>query len=436
MKSQFGLRYLVALIAGLLTTSAQALEEIRSWNTDNGAKVLFVPASEPAILDVRIVFAAGSTRDGDKPGLARLVAAALDAGAAGKTAQQLAVKTEAVGALLNIGSAREMAWLELRTLAAAESREVALKVTSQVLAHPDFPRREVERMKRQMLLGLQNVQQSPQALAERSFYSTVYQGHPYASPPDGTEQSIPTLTVEDLRDFHQRYYVAANATIAIVGAIDEATAHQVAQHLVADLPRGERAPRLPPVVSVPGSVVEIDYPAQQASILLGHPALSRYDADYFALIVGNFIFGGGGFSSRLMGVVREQRGLAYSVYSHLSALQRRGPFVIGTQTQVNNTNEVVELLRAEFDKLLETGLTKQEVQAAIRTINGGFALNFDSNAKLLGHLGAIGFYDLPLDYLKQYRAHIAALSAADINAALRRHLHPDQLTLVVVGPKP
>ena len=160
---------------------------------------------------------------------------------------------------------------------------------------------------------------------------------------------------------------------------------------------------------------------------------SRGDKDYFSLYVANHPFGGSGFSSRLVEVIREEHGLAYSVYSYFSPMRETGAFSMGMQTKNEQTEQALNLLNQQLKKYVTEGPEKDELAASLSNITGSFPLNIDSNSKLLGYIVMIGFYDLPLDYLDRFIGNINAVDVKKINDALTRRLHPDKMVTVVVG---
>ena len=182
-------------------------------------------------------------------------------------------------------------------------------------------------------------------------------------------------------------------------------------------------------------MLELDYPASQAHIFLGMPAIARGDPDFFPLLVGNYTLGGGGFVSRLMQEVREKRGYAYSVYSYFSPMRQAGPFQIGLQTKKAQAGEALQVVRRVLDDFLAQGPSAAELKAAKDNLIGSFPLRLDSNRNILEHAAMIGFYGLPLDYLDNYQARVQAVSAEDIRRAFARHLQPGQLVTVTVRPQ-
>jgi zinc protease len=327
-----------------------------------------------------------------------------------------------------------MAYLGMRSLSEKKYLDTAIQALGSVLTSPDFPAEAFARELAHMKVAAESRQQSPGDIAEEAFYKAIYHDHPYASPVAGTPQSLQGLSIKDVRAFYQKYYVAKNAVIAIVGALDRAQAEALVTRISAALPAGERADDLPPVPEPDkAQEIRIDYPSQQSHIYVGQPGMKRADKDYMALYVANHPFGGSGFASRLVETVREKRGLAYSVYSYFMPMREAGPFLMALQTRSDQTEEALALLREELANYLEQGPSDAELQASINNISGSFPLNLDSNSKLLGYIAMIGFYDLPLDYLQSFVARVEAVSADEAHAAMQQRIHPDRLVTVVVG---
>ncbi len=414
--------------------AAWALPEIQSWRTPTGAKVLFVAAPELPMVDVRVVFDAGSARDGDRPGLASLTAAMLTEGAGGLDADAIAERIEAVGAEIGAGVDRDTSFARLRSLTEPEALETALETLVKVLAEPSFDASEFERVRRNRLTGLRLDEQDPGSVGQKALYRAIFGDHPYAADPSGTATSVAALRVDDLRAFHARYYGAANATVAIVGALDRAQAEALAARLTAALPGLEPASPLPPVPALEqGLAQRIAFPSSQTHLYLGQPGMRRGDPDYFALYLGNHILGGSGLVSLLMEEVREKRGLSYSVYSYFVPLAQNGPLVLGLQTQNAQAEAAQQVLLETLRRFIEQGPTDAELEAAVKNITGGFPLRIAGNSKIVRYLAVIGFYDLPLDYLDAFPERIRALSAEQIRDAFRRRVDPERLAVVAVG---
>ncbi len=422
------------VIALLLTQQAYAVPQIEYWTTDNGARVYYIPAMDLPMVDVRIVFDAGSARDNGKPGVALLTNGMLPEGAAGKSAQILAEAFESVGAQFSNGALKDMAWFSVRSLSEDRYLDVALANLKYILNKPDFPQAAFKRELGRMEVGLQARKQSPGDIAEEAFYKALYGDHPYASPIAGTEESIKTIGLQDLKAHYEKYYVAKNAVIAIVGQVDQKKAKQIANNLVADLPAGVVADKLPDVKQLQQSkTIRINFPSKQSHVLMGQLGTKRGDDDYFTLYVANHPFGGSGFASRLVDEVREKNGLAYSVYSYFLPMRLHGPFQMGLQTRSDQTDKALNIVNKELRRYVAEGPTNEELDASLKNITGGFPLRVDSNKKLVEYLSMIGFYNMPLNYLNDFIGNVKAVDHDKIRDALKRRVHPDKMVTVIVG---
>lgn len=427
----------ILLLISLLLASVNVLAgpKIQHWILSNGARVYFVESRELPMLQVRVVFDAGSSRDpAEKPGVANLTATMLDEGADKLGADDIASRFEGVGAEFSAGIDRDMATVSLRSLSDSALLDPALDLFAQILAKPAFPAENLERQRAQALVSLQKDAQSPGAIAEKAFYREMYGRHPYASNPLGDETSLKAIVREDLAEFHRRHYVGANAWVVIVGDASKRQARHIAERVAAGLPAGKALPPLPPVNTLySGWRKDIAFPATQTHINMGHPGVRRGDPDYFPLYVGNYVLGGGGLVSRLSVEVREKHGLSYSVYSYFYPMRMPGPLFIGLQTQNTQRDQALKLVREVLTDFVAKGPTDRELEAAKKHLTGSFPLRLDSNGKIAENLAVIGFYGLPLTYLDDFIPRIEAVTAEQIRDAFRRRVHPDQMVTVTVG---
>lgn len=408
--------------------------EIQHWQTAEGARVLFVEARQLPMFDLRLTFAAGSSQDDGAPGLAALTNAMLNEGVPGKDVSAIAEGFESLGANFGNGAYRDMAIASLRSLSAKAQREPALALFGQVIGQPTFPEDALARIKNQLLAGFEYQKQNPGKLAGLQLFERLYGDHPYAHPSEGTEQSVPAISTAQLRAFHQRAYAAGNVVIALVGDLSRAEAEAIAAAVSAALPKGPALPLIAqPQVPKPG-LSHIEFPSSQTHLMLAELGVDRREPDYAALVLGNQILGGSGFGTRLMTEVREKRGLTYGIYSGFSAMQARGPFMISLQTRAEQSAGTLQLVQDILRDYLANGPTEQELDDAKREMLGSFPLSTASNADIVGQLGAMGFYDLPLTYLDDFMAEVQALSVAQVKTAMNKHLNADQLVIVTAGP--
>lgn len=417
-----------------LTRPALAVPTIQHWITENGTRVYFVPAHELPMVDVQVVFDGGSARDEALPGLARFTNSLLQEGAGELDADAVAERLATLGAELNTDSARDMASVSLRTLAEPAIRDQAVELLALLLARPTFAPQALERVRGQLLVRAKQEHQSPADLAIRIFYKGIFHEHPYATPPGGAQASLLAITAADVQQFYRHYYVARNAVLVMVGDLERREAEALADKVIGQLPAGEAAPRVPPAPAVSKAAARtIAFPSVQTHILVGQPAISRLDDDYYALNVGNHVLGGSGLISLLAEEIRERRGLAYSVESYFKPMRAEGPYILSLQTRNEKAGEALELLHSLLHQFVTVGPTEAQLQAAKKNITGGFPLRIDSNRKILDYVSMIGFYGLPLDYLERFNARIAAVTVEDVRSAFARHIHPQRLVTVMVG---
>lgn len=409
--------------------------DIQSWQTAEGAKVLFVEARELPMFDVRLTYAAGSSQDGDIQGLAMLTNAMLNEGVPGKDVGAIAAGFESLGAQFENGAYRDMAVTSLRSLSAAEQREPALKLFEQVIGQPTFPADSLVRIKNQVLAGFEFQKQNPGKLASLELFERLYGTHPYGHPSEGNAQSIPGISRAQLQAFHAKAYAAGNAVIAVVGDLSREEAEAMAAEVSAALPKGPALPKTIEPDAPKAGLTHIDFPSNQTHLLIAQLGIDRRDPDYAALYLGNQVFGGGGFGTRLMTEVREKRGLTYGVYSGFTAMQARGPFLINLQTRAELSDGTLQLVKDLLGEFIANGPTQEELDAAKREMAGSFPLSTASNSAIVGQLGAIGFYDLPLTYLEDFMAQVQAQSVEQVKTAMAKHLDPEALVIVTAGPK-
>lgn len=427
------IRTFLALLLATMAPSLFAGVKIETWKAPSGAKVFYVAARALPILDVQVDFPAGSPFDpAEKPGVAGLTRSLLDNGADGMDEDAIARKLADLGAHIGGGHDGERASVTLRTLSEADKSGPALAIMATVMRAPTFPAEVVERERARAIAGLKDALTRPDTIAGRAFVGALYGSHPYAR--QSTPESLATIERADLVDFHRRHYVAGRAVVTIVGDVDRAGAERIAQELTAGLPTGDGPAPLPPVTLPVTGEQRIAHPAAQAHVLLGLPAMRRGDPDFFPLVVGNYVLGGGGFVSRLMQEVREKRGYAYSVYSYFAPNRDLGPFQIGLQTKREQVGEAMKVVDEVLKKFLAEGPTADELKAAKANVVGSFPLRLDSNRKILENVATIGFYDLPLDWLDTYRDKAAAVSIEQIRDAFARRVRPENMMTVVVGP--
>ncbi len=408
--------------------------DIKKWETSNDVDVLFVESHDLPIVDVRLTFKAGSSRDSKQFGISRLVNALLVEGTGEHSAEEIALTFESTGAVLGHSSLRDMAWVSLRSLSSPELLDKTIDMFARVSALPSFPKDAINRDRKSMLISLENRKNKIDSVVNDAFFQHVYKNHPYQTGSQGTEQTLKVISQQDLIDFHATFYVARNASLAIVGDLNIDQARLLAEKMTRYLNPGQAAKSIPKAaLPAEGMTIRIPFKTTQTHIMQGMPALSRKDPDYFPLYVGNHILGGSGFSSRLMQEIRENRGLSYSVYSYFIPMESNGPFEMALQTKNHQVSEADQLLQKILLDFIRLGPDKEELEHAQKNITGSFPLKIDSNKKMVEYLALIGFYDLALDYLDNFNANIMAVTLDDIRDAFQRRVKPEQMIKIIVG---
>ncbi|MGY6217191.1 M16 family metallopeptidase [Methylolobus aquaticus] len=427
-------RLSLALCWALACGAAQAVPEIKTWVTTNGARVYFAQTEGLPLVDIRVLFDAGSARDGDKFGLATLTSTLLDSGAADLDADAIAQRLEGVGAILSTGASRDSASVSLRSLTQPELLRTALAVTKAILLQPRFAEQDFERDKKRTLLAIQQREEGPDDVGGILFFETLYGNHPYAHPKEGNADTVAKLTREDLVGFFKQHYVARNARVIIVGDLKWSQAEGIADELVGSMPEGNVPPTLAPVEPAPtGKTVRRNFASEQTHVFAGQIGMRMGDPDFFPLYVGNHILGGSGFASRVVKEIREKRGLSYSAYSYFFPFRQSGPFMMGLQTRNDQAAQAIEVLQQTLRDFIAKGPTDEELTASKKNITGGYVLKLDSNSKLTEQIASIAFYDLPLDWLNTYIPRVEAVTKADIQRVFQARIRPDALQTIVVG---
>jgi zinc protease len=431
--------FVLAAGLGLLQPALAALP-IQKWQQASGAQVWLVESPGLPILDVQIDFDAGDRRDpADKAGLASVTAAMTSKGIEARDGapaldeNQLGEAWADLGAGFGGGAGADRMSFTLRTLTYPDLLAKAVDLAARQIGEPAFPDTVWQRDRQRMVASIREANTRPATVAGRAFAQAVYSGHPYGY--ETTEESLSRISVQDMRAFY-RVIQPCRAKVSIVGAVNRAQADQIAAKLLSRLPAGACQP-LAPVAEIPalGAPAErnIPFASAQAHVLIGQPGYKRDDPDYFPLLVGNYVLGGGGFVSRLNNEVRQKRGLSYSVYSYFAPGMHAGAFTLGLQTRPDQAAQAVQVSREVVGEFVRQGPTAEELKAAKDNLIGGFALRIDSNRKLADNLANIAWYDLPLDYLDTWTRQVERVTAADIKAAFARKLQPDRMVTVVVG---
>lgn len=439
-------RAILAVATMVLGVCAHAGVPIQHWTQPSGAKIYLAATNALPIVDVQIDFDAGARRDPPaQSGLASVTAGMVEKGIRANGSDPamdqnaLGEAWADLGANFDVSAGSERTSFTLRTLSNPALLDKAVRLAAREIGEPAFPEDVWKRERERLNAAIREANTKPATIAEKAFSQAVYGTHPYGV--DTTEATLAQIDVATMRQRYERLIVPCRAKVSIVGAATRERADEIATALLSRLPSSPSAcaalPPVPEVAPLTAAKEErIPHDSAQAHVIIGQPGYRRADPDHFALNLGNYVLGGGGFVSRLTEQVREKRGLAYSVYSSFSPGLHAGAFRIGFQTRPDQADEAVQVSREVLAKFVAEGPTDAELKAAKDNLIGGFPLLLDSNRKLLGNVANIAWNDLPLDYLDTWTARMNAVTAADIKAAYARKLQPDRMVTVVVGGKP
>lgn len=429
------------LIAGLLWSGA-ALAAPDSQvlgvreKLPNDLVWLFAQQSELPLVTLQLLVRAGSLQDPPgKAGLANLTAALLRSGTKTRSAAQIAEELDFWGAQLGAAGGDDFASLSLTVL--KKDLGTALELVKDVLQNPVFAPAEMQRKVSQIKAELASEQDEPGVVASRAFVKELYGAFPYGHPVRGTLEGLASIRRNDLVEFHRTYYRPNNAILSLVGDL---TLDEARQWVTKTFGSWATAPipplKLPPIPPLNrNKVVVIDKDISQANIIMGNLGVARKNPDFYALQVMNYILGGGGFASRLMDDIRDNRGLAYSVGSSFSPGLEPGPFAVTLETKNATAGEAINQVVEQIKRIMATPVTDQELKDAKSYLIGSFPRKMDSMSKRAGLLGYVEVYGLGLDYPWRYPELIQHLTPADIQQVAEKYLHPDNYLLVVVGKR-
>ena len=428
---------LAALTAALLlslTSLAQATK-IERVVSPGGIEVWLVQDKTVPLIAMDFAFRGGAAQDpADRAGVANMVSGLLDEGAGELDSKAFHERLEEKAIQLGFNAGRDHFRGWLRTL--VENRDQAVELLRLALTTPRFDPEEVERVRAQVIARLTRESTSPNDISGKRWWSTAFPGHPYGRPVSGTLESVPGITVADLKDYTRRVFAKDRLKIAVVGDIDAASTGALVDRVFGSLPaKAELAPVDAAHLEGLGRRIVVDLDVPQAVVTFGGPGIARKDPDFMAAYIVNHILGGGAFSSRLYREVREKRGLAYSVHSQLVWLDHAAMLMGGTGTRAERTGETIEVIEQEIGRLAQTGPTDEELAQAKSYLKGSYALGFDTSAKIAGQLVQIQLDDLGLDYIDRRSAMIDAVTIADVRRVAKRLLDGGLLVTVVGRPQ-
>ena len=399
----------------------------------NGMILLTSEQRALPMVSIELLIDAGSRHDMPKQeGLANLTARLLTYGTQRRTALQISDTLDFIGAGLSAGCGEDLATVSMTVL--KKDLATGLELLAEVLTLSTFPQEEIDRQKQSIIASIKAREESPGDIAQRRFAAALYPQSPYGRPVEGSEASVKGLEQQSLRAFYERYYRPNRTILSVVGDISHQEIARALNEAFRSWPKGEpaTAPVAPSKVGT-AETLRVNKELTQANIILGHEGVGRENPDYYAIQVMNYILGGGGFSSRTLDSIRNERGLAYSVYSYFSAEKGHGTFELVMQTKNETALEAIRIAKAEIRRMREELVTEQELSDAKDYLTGSFPLRFDTNRKVANFLAQVEYFQLGLDYPERYADFIKKVTREDVQHVAQKYLKPETLITVIVA---
>jgi zinc protease len=431
-----GAAFLLAAPAAMLAlaTSPAAAMTIERVVSPGGIEAWLVRDHTLPMIAVEFAILGSADQDPPgKPGVANMATSLLDEGAGPYDAAAFHDRLERKAIELSFRAGRDYLRGTLRTL--KDNRDEAFDYLRLALAEPRFDPADVERMRAQLTSRVQREATNPNDIASRNWWATAFPGHPYGEPVNGTLESLPRITAEDLKTYVRRVVARDHLKIAVVGDIDAATTGALLDRTFGTLPaKAQLAPVANVVPQELGRTIVVHLDVPQAVVNFGGPGIARSDPDFMAAYIVNHVLGGGSFSSRLYREVREKRGLAYGVHDSLIWLEHTSLLLGSTATRADATGQSIEIIEHEFRRMAEQGPTAEEFDKAKTYLKGSFALGLDTSNRIAGQLVQMQLDNLGIDYIERRPGMIDAVTLDDAKRVAKRLLDGGLLITVVGRP--
>lgn len=423
---------ITTLFALLMALPAWAEVQIEEVTSPGGITAWLVEEPSIPFTALEIRFQGGTTLDAPgKRGAIYLMTALLEEGAADLDARAFARRQEELAASFNYDAYDDSVSISARFL--TENRDEAVALLRTTLHEPRFDQDAVDRVRGQVISGLMSDAKDPRDIAASEFARLAYGDHPYASDGKGTVESVSALTRDDIVAAHRAVFARDRLFVSAVGDITPQALGTLLDTLFADLPATGAALPGPAEVQIGGGETVIGFDIPQSVVVFGQRGIDRDDDDFFAAYVVNQILGAGGFESRLMTEVREKRGLTYGVYSYLAPRDLAAVYMGGVSSSNDRVAEAIEVIRAEWRRMAEEGVTQKELEDAKTYLTGAYPLRFDGNSQIADIMAGMQLQRLPIDYIVTRNDQVNAVTLEDVNRVAAELLDPENLHFVVVG---
>ena len=400
-----GILSTAALLVGL---TAEANSKVETWSTKEGASVYY--------------------------GLSSMTANMMTKGTKNLNEEAFLTKLDDLQSSIHAGSSLSTTTFSLRSLVKPELLTPSLDLFVEVMTEADFKENIFERERAQAIDGQKAILDNPNLIANELYNAALYPNSVIGATSKDLEKSLQVLTLADLEVFRNNFYHANNAKIVIVGDIDQEMATAIGNRISSQLKQGEIQPELPVIEPVTtNEIITQKYNSPQTRVMLGQPAIDRFDQDYLPLIIGNHLLGGSGLTSILMTIIREKDGLTYGISSRFNAGIYEGPFTVSFSTKNESVEEAITKTKAVIETFITETPDPDLLQRAKNNYLGSLVLDMDSNAKLANSILGLALFNLPLDYFDTLPEKVNAITPAEIQAAFKRHVNPEEMVTIIVG---
>ena len=407
-------------------------DSIQRWDTTTGLSVAYLRIPNQ-IVNINLIFDAGSSRDGNNFGLASLTNALVSSGGENLKLAEIDDALDTSGAVFSSNTRKDLAILRFQSLSSDEYFRPAFETLLDIVAAPNVAPNDFSRVKSQYIQYTKLKKQNPSTIAFEKLFSDLYENHPYGHPTDGTAKTLEKITVKDVKKFYNNYYCSENAIVVIVGDLDISKAKDVANKIGKALPSGAKAKPLTATYEAKSVNSKVDFPGTQATLLLGKLGVKPQNTDLYGLNLAASILGGG-LDSRLMSEIRKKQGLVYSASSFFVPLQLEGPFVIMTQTEAKNDKKAKLAIDDVIRHFVENGATSAELEKEKNIASTNFFTIFTENSSIANAIGEQMFYGQPDNYFSQYVDNIANVSLPTLNELIKKYMSLDNMSTITVGP--
>ncbi|MFT4715318.1 MAG: zinc protease [Paracoccaceae bacterium] len=428
------MKNLLASFIVLLTFAlpANAGLDIKEVTSPGGIDAWLVEEHSIPFIALEIRFKGGTSLDvAGKRGAIYMMTGLLEEGAGDLDAAAFIQARDGLAASFSFDAHGDAVSVSARFL--KENQDQALELLRLALQQPRFDQVALDRVRAQMVSIIAGDKKDPSEIASEAFDRMTYGAHPYGTPSTGTTDAVNLFTREDMIKAHADSMSLDKMVVGAVGDVSASELGEILDELLLKLPQSGAPAPAKAKVKITGGITVIDFPSPQSVAVFGHKGIPRHDPDFFPAYVMNQVFGSSGFTSRLTNEVREKRGLTYGVYTYLASYDLAELFQGSVASANDRIGEAIDVIRDEWVKIAEDGVTEEELDAAKKYLTGAYPLRFDGNGRIASILAGMQLDGLPMSYIETRNEQVNAVTLEDVARVAKRLMKPDELRIVVVG---